>query len=494
VPPLFCSSAGTIIINNSSNISGKPDWQRSSDLGKTWNTMTLPDDASVYFCFDSSGKEFLAQNNQSSYTKPIGIYASGDHGGEWTAIGVPQVSITALQEGPMKSLLALDYVYSISPPNNWANFKKYYASLDSGHTWSDPSAAFPMLGGLSNSGTIYAGGFFRDRDDGYLFVGKTYSYGSLGTYDAYAPASDLTNFTLQNSYIFCDQIPVCASWGHDIYALFHSEKYTADAALFKTTDHGITWEEIDIPLTATTLQTIAIDDNGALYLGYPSVLYRSDDRSGNWKKIDPGFINAAITYIRFAANTIILATDNQGIWHSSDKGVTWEQWGLGTSQINGVEVSNGICYAATSHGLMSCPLNEPYWSLEYPQGEERAALALLKMSDDRIYFSLDKNGIWTNDSNFRPTVIQHVDPHATAEALRAHFSSAGLTINYTTQRGGQVSFELYDLLGRKLATVAEGYFSVGETMIQKQLTDITAGTYILVASGDGSSKMTKVMR
>ncbi len=467
-----------------------PTIARSSDFGKSWTTLNFP--SNIYFnsfCFDSSGTTYFSTLGSTYGYKPSdgGVYRNRDHSDTWVSFGIPHTNINGLSEGPNGVLNAENY--SAPYDQVWQDIKGEYCSADSGHTWPLTMQLFPSIAPGADSIYHFGGTFYKDADGGYYFFSSSTFFNSSISYSTYySSAQQPSDFQLQNSFIGLYGPTTTFSHDHDFFVVLNG-------GLFKTTDHGISWDEVPTPSTALGIRTVSIDDGGTIYAGYPPGLYRSSNEGASWEKLQTGLKNVEISFIRFAGiNTIVLGTNGNGVWRSLDHGTTWQQWGLQTDSITGLEISGPRCYAATHRGLMSCDLGSSNWIRELPTDGDNAALRLLKTSDGRLYTSLADNGIWTNDASFKATRVQHYDRLASVSSLSARVISNSIEATYITPQASQTTIALYDLLGREIEVLADDFFTAGETTITKPIASLPSGTYFVVATTPTGRQLCKVLK
>jgi len=68
---------------------------------------------------------------------------------------------------------------------------------------------------------------------------------------------------------------------------------------------------------------------------------------------------------------------------------------------------------------------------------------------------------------------------------------AGLT--YTLPQAGVISLDLFDLLGRRVATLAQGYQSAGSYTAQSDHLSLPSGIYLLRLEAGGEIRVGKIV-
>jgi hypothetical protein len=82
---------------------------------------------------------------------------------------------------------------------------------------------------------------------------------------------------------------------------------------------GSDW--VDLPRTPEVITAMGVADDGAVWVGSATALYRSAD-GGDWVAVPDGPADART--FAFAGDTVLVGTSRTGIWFSLDSGVTWD--------------------------------------------------------------------------------------------------------------------------------------------------------------------------
>lgn len=296
-----------------------------------------------------------------------GVFRGANRGARWQSAGtgLPQGQIRALAVDPSSSgttVLAGTFagVYRNTGGRSWTfaggpadtvlslafqrSFQRsgracagyvsagIFRSADAGATWQ-PALDGPPAGAVfalaAGPETVFAG-----LAEGHPVSGGLYR--SLDAGATWEPSqSGLTGLSVRH-------VAVDPSDSRTIYA-------TADpAALFKTTDRGQSWTPLDFGAPAETtgfIGPLLIDPAhpATVYAGCDPCgpLLRSDDGGATWQRLpaDTGAVFDLATDPG-AAGALWAAAD--GLFHSADRGATWERQNLGTTdsdQLIEVEVS-----------------------------------------------------------------------------------------------------------------------------------------------------------
>jgi hypothetical protein len=111
--------------------------------------------------------------------------------------------------------------------------------------------------------------------------------------------------------------------------------------VYRSTDDGKSWNASDTGITASEVRTMYY--HNTLLLAAPilePVLYRSTDFGENWTAVDSGYDATAVLDFTGIGTNIYAAAGDKGIYHSTNKGISWEK------QSNGLPER---IYAQTMH-------------------------------------------------------------------------------------------------------------------------------------------------
>ena len=98
---------------------------------------------------------------------------------------------------------------------------------------------------------------------------------------------------------------------------------TAGQVIFRSTDHGINWTQINNGLPLVYLNQVNSSAQDLVFLATSEGLYRSNDYGANWERIDSGFSSTNIKGVLICNNGDVYSYLNWGIYRSTDDGLSW---------------------------------------------------------------------------------------------------------------------------------------------------------------------------
>jgi photosystem II stability/assembly factor-like uncharacterized protein len=459
---------------------------RSTNHGRTWDSVNngIATNALVRkISIDSKDNIFAGTN--------VGIFRSTDNGQSWQQITNQIENTTSMVNALL--ITSLDKIFVAIRGSG------VFRSLDDGDNWTQNNSTEVDVSSMAcdKTGNIFVGstvnGLFRSSDHGldWMITNggiNTSSINSLAvdSMGVIYITTDMGVFRTTNNGLHWDDdnLPialsvisigpgntVCAGGISGGYAVLYSttdggSNWTriyednfwmnssgirgvsmnsigsifilSDSGFFRSTDMGNTWRQL---LTAAYYRALIIDQGDNIFLGWSNGLIRSTDGGISWQESDSGLVNVPITCFSKQDNDVYAGTMGVGMFKSTDHGIFWQKIdtdGLINLNIQSVMIdSSGYLYVNTDSGLFKSV---------------------------QIVTSVNKINV---NNNILPQLPQNY-PNP--------FS--GMTnVEYKIPNEEQVTLEVYNALGEKIATLAHGEQSAGAHSVPFQSNDLQNGIY-----------------
>jgi len=182
--------------------------------------------------------------------------------------------------------------------------------------------------------------------------------------------------------------------------------------IFRSTNNGDNWIPINNGLTNSSIEALDINSSGDIFAGsFGGGVYRSTDNGGNWTQINNGLINSNIVSIVINSNNDIFAGSfGDGIFLSTDNGNNWSPVnnGLPSTTINTIIINdNGDILAGTSSdGIYLSSNNGTNWNAAntgIPSTSINAFTInnseIIAGTNDGIYISSNTGSSWAPINN-----------------------------------------------------------------------------------------------
>jgi photosystem II stability/assembly factor-like uncharacterized protein len=387
--------------------------------------------------------------------------SSNQLSGQWIEVGLSTERIMSLAIGPN------GYIYAGTYSNG------LYRSTDNGGTWVQvlgPSSVYEVfsiafdLSGNVLAGT-YAAGLYRSTNNG-------------------------DSWTLLSSNTGPNNLPI-----DDIRAVAVAPTGTIFASdygvMYRSTDNGSTWSESKYSSGGSNggFWAIASGSSRVYISGSNDWFYHStnDGSSWNWVGSSTGLTRAPLSLAVNSAGVIIAGTSGGGVYRSADLGVNWSaiNHNLPTSYINTVAVdSAGLIYAGTtSSGIYVSADTGAGWS-EWNSGltnQDIRAIAFDHLGNvyAGAYKTSGGGGVWRSTAFSTTGVANQINPVEFSLSQNYPNPFNPLTkITFIVGTKHAVSLQIFDILGREIATLVDGIQSAGEHTIEWNAKNQSSGVYL----------------
>ncbi len=282
-----------------------------------------------------------------------------------------------------------------------------------------------------------------------------------------------------------------------------------DASTIKrTTDHGATWLFRPEPAGSFSIYSIAIDpsDRSVMCAAYHFGFYKSLDTGATWTTMDLGIPVRSDTRVlihpvtrAIYATTWPYLSNPGGVFRSTDLGQTWVEMnnGLGPNNryifwiaVNPARTNEmflctstptsspeDLLFFSSDTGLTWSPLS---WGLPRRGHTEQLVIDTL---NNRLFTSVltptDSLGVYVLDiqtsSDEQPSVLPG-DFHVFQNYPNPFNNSTAIDIDMSTSE--TVRVEIFDLVGRRVSTLAEEFFKSGRHRFLWHAGHVSSGVYV----------------
>ena len=292
-----------------------------------------------------------------------------------------------------------------------------------------------------------------------------------------------------------------------------------DAGVFWTNDAGVTWNPLTEGIGERILLDLAASSDGTLWAAAQSGIYRLGQKESAWTNL--GFANVFDVQVRndtvyatpsdglarstdgglswrillsgvrayriaFANDMIFVGTYGDGLFRSTDGGSTWRHSGFADESIWALAGSGGgTLFVSTRDGLFRSTDSGNSWDLVGFDDREVNDLAF--GPDGLLYVATDNDGVHRSTNE----ITSSVEPIARSYGGKieaSHFpnpTNGDLQIQLTIDAPNVVSIELFDVLGRTVQVLYEGWLPAGRQAIRANLATHPAGTYVIQTRSGG---------
>lgn len=252
----------------------------------------------------------------STYASPARIFRTADGGDSWVLRGVIDEWTYCLCIDPSVSNILYAGAY-----------RSVHKSIDSGETWVEYSTPaqgciYDLCVDPTNPDIVWAAGDDDVGDYSVLTVLKSIDGGETWDSEHLVTEASGSGYCISVSPNDHDTVYIGG---------FYINPYWA-AALFRTTDGGLMWDEINsgIPEYAYPVHDLVIDPtrSGTLYAAAFDDVFKSTNGGDSWQSTSCGYYNYCIAISPSSPNTIYVGQYDE-IRKTTDGGASWTTTGDG---------------------------------------------------------------------------------------------------------------------------------------------------------------------
>ncbi len=252
---------------------------------------------------------------------------------------------------------------------------------------------------------------------------------------------------------------------------------TDDANVWITTNGGIGWTRVDAALPERWITRVAFDPGDAA-IAYLTIsgfkwdepaphVFRTTDHGASWADISGNLPEAPVNDIVIdpdAPSTLVVGTDF-GVFHSTDTGGSWQALGIGLPNV----VVTDLTLHEPTRTLVAGTYGRSMWTFDLAGAVDASDLAL-------------------DAGKIAAPMLRPVRPNPARSSIE---------VQWVQPRAASISVEVFDVAGRRVATLAQGSSDAGahaRTWDRRGADGALAGAgvYFVRLAGDGVSCTRKV--
>jgi hypothetical protein len=347
-----------------------------------------------------------------------------------------------------------------------ATARGIYLSANNGTNWAivDTNSCDSLKTGLIGDGAIITS---LAANDSTIFVGtRAISNGTMTPFSKGSPVGSIfrsinngTSWTEVNSGLpNYNVIHFLVANGNDIFAgvSFYSIApcypnlcdlppivTLVNAGIFHSTNNGSSWTRDSGVLANSYVNCLAVCGSG-IFAGTLRGVFLSADNGTSWAAVNSGLTNDTVLSLSASGGNIFAGTEGGGVFLSTNNGTSWApvNSGLMSNRVLSLVVFGNNLFAGTNSGVWRRPLAEMI-------GETHAQLR--------------QKVLQQGDFNLRP-LLHH---------------NTNISIEFSLSRAIPISIHLYNLLGHKIACLANTTLNAGSYCFTWDTRNVARGCYTL---------------
>jgi photosystem II stability/assembly factor-like uncharacterized protein len=454
----------------------------------------------------------VSNNNLFAGTNGNGIYVSTNNGLSWGAVnnGLTNTFVRTLTTSG-SNLFAGTYGGGV------------FRSSDNGANWN-----------TANNGVTNPYVLTFTVSDTNIFAGTEFASGNV-----FRSTNNGLSWSLVNNGIPSTIVHTLAVSGFNIFA------GTNGNGIYVSTNNGLNWSAANNGLTNTYIHAVAGSGANLLAGAEAGLVYISTNNGSSWSGYN---VAGASTFLSFAfsGTNILAGTFAGGVFLSTDNGSTWNSINTGLTDTNvlSLAIKNDTLFAGTfSSGVWKRSLSEiiPVELVSFEANVDENEVKLnwntateINNSGFQIERREENNISWTGigfvpgfgttteprsysffDMNLSPGKYEYrlkqIDFDGTFEYLNKievdivssiEFSleqnypnpfNPTTTIEYSIPQAGLVTIQIYDILGREVATLVDEYLPAGTYETEFSANGLASGIYFYKLTAVNFSQTRKML-
>jgi len=355
-----------------------------------------------------------------------------------------------------------------------------YRTTDGGASWSPVNTGLPIGTFVYNfavsGGDVFVGAFYpgiyRTTNNGEswdsvsqgLYTATTSALAANGT-SVFACVQDTVYRTTNNGVSWAalgnglnpnSIVRTFGFLGQYVFAGFN------DGTVYRSTDEGASWASFSSGLPAAALVTDFAVIGTNLFVSTTAGIYVSTDYAAHWSPVNNGMFTASPSVLAAIGTDLFAGTYGGGLYLSKDNGASWDS------------VNSGLPYASNIR-------------------------ALTTLGSD-MFVGTYTDGVWHRAKSQMITGInEKPDVLPAVSDLKQNYPNpfSGMTnIEFQIPNEELITLSVYNALGEKVATLADGVVSAGAHSIPFSAEGLQNGIYFyrLTASEYSSTGVMTVLR
>lgn len=443
---------------------------RSTNAGQSWqvDTVGLWNKRTISGFIDGN---VLYSGASSEYGGNGGLYVSTNGGNTWTKKFHP------LSTGVVNDMQRIGNAILVS--YNTATDRGVFRSVDGGRSWQRLSLTVQLSGMTVKGSRIFAGAFSSFAGGLMMSADSGATWNPVNTG---LPTATTTfyNFALD---------------GDTLYAGLKE-------GLYRSTDNGTNWVKWGTGIAASNIYDVAVKGDTMYACNGTTTMYRSLNRGRTWTTLKA---NASLNRIDMIGDVFygFGGTSRFTVYTGKDTGATWtalNNTALGTSVAKFFAHGNNLIAMADGKGALYSTNSGSTWTA-FNTGLYKSASQVLVAATvlgDTIFTALSDGGIArraTTESGIL-SVKQRSSSAPSTFMLEQNFPNPfnpSTTIRFSVPVASTVTLEVFDVIGRRVATLANGWMQEGTYSVRFDGTGLSSGLYLYRISAANVTQTKKMM-
>jgi len=350
-----------------------------------------------------------------------------------------------------------------------------FLTTDNGETWTRVSNALTDLRVIATNGTRMFAGTEAQNDTGGVFLstdgGSSWNATAISNTNVYTLA-------LNGSTVLVG----------------------AADGVYVSSDSGVTWTRpsgVAGPY-GNLVYSVAVEDSLALAGLQDGSDFLSTNGGKSWSAIPSSGASNYEPAVFVMKGTLIVSDDAGGVRVSTDTGASWSDYIPNSPRdVSVFAMSDTELFAATWETGVFAAANWGTKWINVSAGLSDLTIYSICVSDGYLFAVDDSGRVWRRPlSEMIVGVTQHKNTLPLTFSLSQNYPNPfnpSTTISYQLPVSKHVTLKVYDILGREVATLVDGFKSAGSYEVRFNASELSSGVYFMRLTAGTFSSTRKIM-
>ncbi|MBP6672953.1 MAG: T9SS type A sorting domain-containing protein [Bacteroidetes bacterium] len=454
---------------------------RSTDAGQSWHvdsvgmdnprTQSGLIDGNVIY---SGGNYYLT----SGVGGNGGLYVSTNNGTSWVR------KYFDFHNGDINSIVRVGQRMLLSVSGQ--KEKGVFLSTDRGTSWKRSNTGLTVNGGVP----VTLSRLFEHKGRIFAFGASNVPNGVFMTFDSGS------TWQLKNSGLY--QYATINNFYADADTVYGSMK----EGLFRTTDFGTSWQSWGTGLPTSNIGGVIVKNDTMYASSGTKTIYRSLNRGRTWKSVTTNQ-TAYVPYQFFIYNNRLLTVTGGKLYSCADTGATWTEVNSASFGFNVVSVAvrnNHLIVNVNTKGLYHTSNDGAQWTqINTGLPSATPSLHTFTIASDTLYAAYGNGGFYQRaltDAGITDVKRKNGEVIPSELELSQNFPNPfnpSTRIQFSIPQSGFVTLNVYDAIGREVATVVQQQMNTGSYSAEFNGAGLSSGVYFYQLKAGTFTAMKKML-
>lgn len=285
---------------------------------------------------------------------------------------------------------------------------------------------------------------------------------------------------------------------NNVYFINQSTGWIAGTKLYKTTDAGSSWVQVNAPVT-DLFSLYFFNENTGFVTGYYSRIFRTTNAGAVWEQVYAGQYHTFIYDICFVNSSTGFGagdSDYDGILKTTNGGVNWTKIYTDTEMMSVFFKDELFGFAGGRSKIVMTSNSGQNWTAEYMPVFNSGLIRRVARSNDSTYWAAGDGGYIFKKTVTQTGIVQTGSGIPEGFSLQQNYPNpfnANTVVRFSLLVDSDVLLKVYDVMGREVLTLVNERLGAGTYEVRFDGSGLTSGVYLYSLLADGKTIKTRRM-